>query len=577
MAEEKKIPGQGSGSTDVVEEKKDDLAGKGKDKGKGWDKKTKFRKFKEKKDNTKYHYNDPSWYGSGQPLIDACNLAYANPLGIGFPIHTFLSNYATKLTQMYKLPGIMAIGIQPLLNASDGSSTAAIQDAARKMYAFIRHMNAGAKNYERADLMMYYGAVADLYALIAWASLAYGGCFTYQRKNTYYGRLVVEALGFDYDDLLGNLSDFRAFINTKIQILNTLYIPNSFKYLDRKINLFSHIIKDSDDPKGCVYVFRPESFFKWDGSSYKTGTALTWVNTPLNDDAEYTDEASLFNRALTLDDFKDLANLLFDAITDDEDAGIISGDILKAYGEKGLKKLSLIPSDFSITPTYDIEALEVINNLTFVGTPTMPEGGRQDRDLDPSSTDVATINACHNLGVHQYENKIVSDPYFGFRNLTTINDNFDKAGSAYYGPIFSIHSKPSPEMTMVVSRLKATTYYEKASRAGGTYDHYYRLLNAGTEVATRYRIYTTETGLANEVIVGNGVYRGNSTNNTKAISLLETFDWHPIIYSKVSDVSSIDVSAIHYEFDDYTVAYPETMDKMNRTALFALFDLLSSM
>lgn len=89
-----------------------------------------------------------------------------------------------------------------------------------------------------------------------------------------------------------------------------------------------------------------------------------------NDEAGELDQFLVFDPsapAITLTEIIANGNRMLNALISSEDIGIMSGDILKAYGSENMMKVSSIGEDFRIEPVYSKEVLTQINSATLLG------------------------------------------------------------------------------------------------------------------------------------------------------------------------------------------------------------------
>ena len=93
------------------------------------------------------------------------------------------------------------------------------------------------------------------------------------------------------------------------------------------------------------------TWYKIDETKSTTGTSLQ----PLEIDTENATFQTLCDRA----------NQILTPLLTGEDFGIMSGDILKAYGAEGILHLAALSADYSVLPVYSPEVLQQIHNVKF--------------------------------------------------------------------------------------------------------------------------------------------------------------------------------------------------------------------
>lgn len=146
--------------------------------------------------------NDISWYAKTPQLLrDAASLSFNNALGA--VVQEFNTQYnvsgevnVTLASTINRLPGIIRFRYAPVPGVAN-DYTSPVNLAAQNQYTFIRHANSGAKNYDAPDLMLYFMAINSIYNMINLGKRAYGLAMTYDQRNYYLPKGIVEAAGFD--------------------------------------------------------------------------------------------------------------------------------------------------------------------------------------------------------------------------------------------------------------------------------------------------------------------------------------------------------------------------------------------
>lgn len=293
--------------------------------------------------------NDASWYRTDSQIMkDAANLSFATTMGLPFDLADADGGIATVKAED-TMPGIMTMYTIPTFGPlNDWSSPFNV--AIRDMYTYIRHANSGHSNYDAANLGMYlmtYDSAATYYA---WMVRLYGLTRTVLVQNAYTPKDLVTAAGGDYNTLVTNLADLRGYINSYAVRLNALKVPSKWHILERHMWQYTHVFADSPTNKASFYVFRPAGVWEYTLRADPTSTGLDLI--PLTG-----------SRNLTA--IKATGEKLLNSVLNDEDFNIMSGDILKAYGENTFS-LNLISEDYAVMPVYDQEVLMQIHNASLI-------------------------------------------------------------------------------------------------------------------------------------------------------------------------------------------------------------------
>lgn len=315
--------------------------------------------------------NDPSWYNIDKQMVkDAANLSFNAAIGSFFPVENFKKKEGPTITttKMKRLPGVMAIHFTPTLGSAIDGTSAAVNLAAKNIYAWVRHANSGSRNYEAPDLMLYLLAMDSAYMWLAHLTRAYGIARRFDGKNRYLPEALLSQMGFAPSStpgsILNNLSQFRAHINLLASRLSAFYVPKVMSLFERHSWLCSHVFKDASIAKSQFYVFTPTLVWMYDESSIGKLVPSFVGNGATNEKYNTYIAGEQAPRNLTLDGIIAISNSLIDKLINSEDIGIMSGDILKAYGESGLWKVGPVAEDYIVDASYSPEVLEQIHNAT---------------------------------------------------------------------------------------------------------------------------------------------------------------------------------------------------------------------
>lgn len=127
----------------------------------------------------------------------------------------------------------------------------------RALYSFVRHANAGKTNYEAPDLMLYIMAMDNVYLLIHEIKRILRLAYHYNLENRNIPERIFTVLDIDTQDLLGNLANYRAQLNTRIAKANSLAVPANFNLFKRRAVLGSVVL--TDEPNRPTQLIIPQS------------------------------------------------------------------------------------------------------------------------------------------------------------------------------------------------------------------------------------------------------------------------------------------------------------------------------
>ena len=291
--------------------------------------------------------NDVEWYKTYPELIQStCMLAGGSPIGRNYAM---TSGWDLKERILRLDATCMQLRFAHGPGKAEGH-TDPINMAGTKMYSFVRHANSGHANYEPTDLNLYFLAVMECYNWIAYAERAYGLIYMYNSQNRSMPITQVEAAGFNYEDLSTNMANFRYYINAAIARLNSLYIPTEMKAAKRWWWMLSNVFMDSNIAKAYTYTFVPQFYRTYEEDTGKPGFL----------------KAHGIKQSMTTVQWRTIMNTMLEKLLQSEDIGIISGDILKAYGKENTFVLSAMPEVVQVPFVYSPEVLSQINNTRII-------------------------------------------------------------------------------------------------------------------------------------------------------------------------------------------------------------------
>lgn len=298
--------------------------------------------------------NDASWYASDPALMrDSASYPFSWPAGEQVLHDLSLYSATQQKGVVARTAGICSLEVCPTIGWTDSSSDP-VNVAAQAIYSFIRHANSGHSNYDPADLMLYILAMSEVYSMIVYAQRVYGYAFTFDRRNKYIGDRLIAANGIDPKDLRQGLAKYRFWINTLISKAASFAVPATMSYSSRRAFLYSGYYIEGPSIKDQIYQFVPGGYYTFELDSDQKGS-LKWNNFP---------GATTGTKARKIQFLSSVLEYIEDMIAKiwaQEDFGIMSGDILKAYGNN-IIKLNSVPEIYQVTPTCDYMVLTQMKN-----------------------------------------------------------------------------------------------------------------------------------------------------------------------------------------------------------------------
>lgn len=475
--------------------------------------------------------NDPSWYAANEQILkDSATLAFSTMQGSKLSIPNMPA----------RMPGIMRIDLLGVPGISDGS-TSAVNIASRNIYSYVRHANSGAANYEAPDLMLYLLAMDQAYMYYSWMRRIYCTFRTYFQRNYYTPKWIIESMGVDYADLESKLSDFRLYINIFAQKCGSLVTPSGMTFLTRHSWLNSNIFADAPTDKAQFIYFNTPYFGIFSPRTSTKGGELIYTKLKPQ------------TGKITLDRIIEFGNSILEPLIADEDINIMSGDILKAFGDS-VNKLALVNENDVILPVYSPEVLTQIQNL---------------REIPLENPEIR---------VSQENGYLITN----YSTLKFVSTDVAKLKLDADNILNMPMTDPTPGDVMVATRLMGVLE--------STAENAYRIASCGTEICLSVGIYTLNEdgkGLTNSgsgylaTVKSSGT--GDVSDTVKMVSLkavvdqlanLAVFNSHPkALIAIFGTDNSLIYSRLVMELDNYTVINPSDVKQMDDVAVLNEFDV----
>lgn len=473
--------------------------------------------------------NDVAWYSKNPEMLRSVgNISFLAAQGSKWDWYNGKELSIDNYVQTN--PGIMRLEFVPTFGKSE-SKADAVNIAAQNIYTYIRNTNSGARNYAAADLMMYLLALDSIYMMWNHARTVYGMARSFSAINRYMGEALIRSMNYDYDDIAGNLASYRTQINNIAAKITTLCAPATMPLFLRHSWMTSNVFADEPNGKASFYYFIPTMMYIFSEKTSDQGTQLLPLTKPD-----------------TFGDVLKAINVCIDRLLYSDSAGILSGDILKAYGATGLFRLSPISEDFEVVPSYNPTVLTQIENI--ITAPVDPESLTISQDVNTQSiTQSVTLKEDPALTT-----------YFG-----------------YVKPTINLHVlEPTPGDIMEATRLMVTNE-APGSKVLYTY---------GTEIVTDITIigidYDSDgTGLNLFARDGFTTYNHEQFFSASEFGLRDKFNYAPRLYLfyVTEDENGGDIEAMSAVIGDVDViAFVERnqLANIHDVALFSLMDIPST-
>jgi len=510
-----------------------------------------------KYDATTSKDNDASWYlVNGQLAKDVASFSFNNATGDRM---VFAPNelYGSGLPNAYfRMPGIASLLTGPTIGVSV-DATSPINVASRNIYSFVRHANSGHSNYDPNDLMTYLMAMDSIQTYWSYLVRIYGVTQTFQQRNRYIGDALLKAMGVQASSIRSNLAEFRSYINQFAIQASVLAVPNTMSYYLRHAWMYQNVYCDEDNPKAQLFMYVPAYLYKYAIMDNGAGGLQAKLLT-----VDKTSQGNIKD-GIKLNTFGDLVTYgddLLNAALTQEDVGIMSGDILKAYGSDKIYRFNQIDESYAIAPVFSEEVLAQFHNSTFAGRRIAY------LDLSGGGTGVYRIDAERALSVLQ--NNEVGKGWLEFAPA------FINAAELNYTQLLDLWvADPSPELCLVASRNKMV-----ATPSGvGVVDikgepisshTAYVAQTIGSEIILDVTISVYDDA-AGDTVTYDVFPRSNTGYNTNVVGFTTKFNQFPLLRGTANKNSAVTFPV--GEVSNYALLNYVDIAPMHKTALLSMF------
>lgn len=495
--------------------------------------------------------NDIRWYNQSPLYPLATRIPWNHVLGASQE-PWIASDFASVTSSARSVPGVMTIEFVPTIGWAD-SMNSPVNRAFNQLYADIVSKTTGALQMQQMDLAIMTTGISSIACHIGYAKKVLAAYMNYSSLNYYLPGTLIEAFGFDRQDLIENYNAYAVELTDLISRFNVLAVP-AFSYVHaRQYSLAHNLYSDAETVFGQIYNFRPVVLYKFDDSDHSL--------TPIDVRPNGRETPGVMTMGSYL-------NLIREALQQWENSSvtpIVAGNVVRAYSDSQLLRLPVFDPNEVIVPIVDRNILWQINNMKW-GPVDVPSVGVTQ---DP----VGNILRC--------------TPQYLFQNKGAATAN-----STNYFILNSFDGNTSDEFIMEATRLIPRIQFDlidsPADSSGAV-----PLNNCPSELVTRVIIYTRDYSaedaeFTSAVFVLNAsteaiesLNRDNATeaytnvmNFVNKAALLSKFRFGPAyslieVVDPTADVPTI-TTQFPCEFRDvgvFTHLHQDALDKLHLAAL----------
>lgn len=513
--------------------------------------------------------NNPSWYIPDPVVMDqASRFSFSNFTGVAVDFNP--TTPIAGLTGATLNPGaIMQIAMNPSpgYTGLTNANVAAVNQQAFRTYARLSSINAKNTNYTPNDVSTMILAMGELISMLAVAQRAYGLLWTYNVRNRSMPKMLVDLAGVDSTLLSSEAAEYLVRLNTLIVEANKIPFPSNIDYFSKCAEMYSSVYKDDESDMAGLYVPIPYTTWSMVEDVSVEGTVLRTT--------QLWDSVSGVFTPMTPSAMLDLVETMINNMLTSATYNYVYSDILNlATKDSSVNMLQFTPltTDYTVMPIYEKEFLLRINNATIMGEPLQTKAEMYLPDLHTISNDVFPDidTMCLNyapqfmditpvMGIQNIINFYTDEPTLEERIEATRYMN--NAVVVRYGLLKSNESKDSGSVKAAITG----NYYTDSVIAMG--DHYVVEVNVYTTLASGADM----SFMSSAHVTNGGGYTGQP-------SVLTRFSLHPYIYElthtgETQETWEWSISGLIGDLDFYTTVGADTLNRINKLALYALYDV----
>lgn len=369
----------------------------------------------------------------------------------------------------------------------------------------------------------------------------------FDMDNTYKPKALIEKLGFDYDDIMNNMSDWLSELDQEYAMFKAFPIPKDFSIIEKHLWFVSNIFGDTSSRKHQIYAFRSSGYRVFTETHNDPDHPETYTGGKL----VYT----AFSGLRTLEQQRTIFRAMFNALRGSEDWINIMGNIKNAYGD------ALMSVDH-INEMPTLELLDSKHVLMQIHNAMMPGGSSiknadvtQDPDINHDyliySPEIST-----NAGIANMLNTI---PY---KAVPWYPESAYLIDTDAYDPTV----EDVTELTRLMFTATFVSYPDEPQQL-------YSKLQSGGDMIVMYAdfAYYDFSGTLQDTKLGTMLDHDAVT--TQYAELFSVFNWAPQFIVAKRERPSDDVSVYSRigTLDNYTALSRNNLDDINRVVLKSMW------
>lgn len=467
--------------------------------------------------------NDPNWYYLNADIADqASTFSFNSYIGVPTELPFYPSGTSTvKKIGNFHVPSILAIGLNPC-PGDTSTIQRGINMASLATYSTLSSINAKTTSYAPQDITILTLSLGEVISIMEHIRRMFGVFFLYNQRNRDVPRQLIEAMGFNFDDIAENVAGYRLEFNSWITAINKIPFLDNISYLYKCADLYQTIYMDSQSDMAQIVFSRPTTTWTLKEDYNEQGSGLVTTELPV--------------RGALWSEWASIVQNMIDALLTSSTFNFIYSDMINYSTKTGAKLLymDILKEDYAVLPVYNRNYLMQMHNLTIIGKPApIAELLKISGDYGNKTT-LNDVRCDVNKNIISYDPGFIkAEPNGGLSSVMLDCDT----------------STPSVEDRIEFTRFQAILKPDKTS--AGTEDTALTVWIPDAmcdHYVTDITIYST--AFAKELSEGRG-YPASVTNSVltpldmvttdtagynttgKAIFSLMSMDWSPILYLNI--------------------------------------------
>lgn len=483
--------------------------------------------------------NDPNWYFDSKDLAEeVCHLSFNSFIGEGKVAGT-----------QYKLPSIVRLPVNPSpFNSYDienGSSFTLIQRSGlnltiTQLYTLLASYSGRAANYAPQDVGAIILAMGEIVSCIEDLRRVVGVTYSFSERNRALPKLLIHALGYDYDDFIRNRAIYIDRLNAIITRFNSLPILGNIAYILKCRDIFQKVYADSMSAESTLIVMVPHSTWTLDESSYSGGTIMKTT--------QWTPTTGYDTFKNHLDTLNNMVEALFGSTT----LNMIYADLLNLASKVKVDmfKIDYVTGDYIVLPEYNENFLMQVHNADIIGDPDGDTFGLQYGMQVTPSNDVYPDPS---------SNGLIYNPIWKYGLVT--------GQTTHYMSLVDL-----PDANPSVENIIEATRYKCISTAAWPADDVTLMSVVPDHYIVAWVVWTSDDAAELGKSPESNWYTGDTMPSYgEMMAALSQVDWAPLFFYQNVGAFGNPPYWIHGDLNFYTQISPQTLLAMNRIIAQDLF------